>query len=164
MKALKELLASQLEPAFLRSVISKLGDAGTMQITDLDSPEAEALEVKIEELSRVMSGVIQERLGRDQLATECVAAVAAGRAAFKDVYVAVWKSVEASEPDGVRHMRRALADMNALLLGKSSTGPANDGQQQAKDALSLYTSAAAVRPLASSVVRRLAVAEITSRM
>ena len=114
---------------------------------------AEQLRSKTAELAATLRRVIDERVREDRIVARSDGAIKAGADTFTDVYDGVTKSIEMTEEAGMKTMSKELSEeRKAERVGRNG----EEAKQTKSDVIGVYTDAAAVRPLATAVVARIA--------
>ena len=120
---------------------------------------AEKLRAQTAGLAATLRRVIDERVREKGIVPRSDGVLQAGADAFTVVYDGVHKSIKLTEEAGLKSLGEELSEKRkAERVGRNY----EDARQTTNDVMDLYTDAAAARPLATAVVRRIAKAcEIT---
>ena len=125
---------------------------GTFALRPTGAP-AEKLRSKAAELAATLRRVIDERVREDRIVARSDGAIKAGADTFTDVYDGVTKSIEMTEEAGMKTMSKELSEeRKAERVGRNG----EEAKQTKSDVIGVYTDAAAARPLATAVIRRIA--------
>ena len=114
---------------------------------------AEMLRAKTAELTATLRRVIDERVREKGIVPRSDGVLQAGADAFNAVYDGVAKSIKLTEAEGMKALAEELSEERKTeRVGRDY----EEAKQTKSDVMDLYTDAAAARPLATALVRRIA--------